>query len=120
MVLNQATGAIVYLEKGIQVAQFTGDLYLQGINLSYLAEAHYRLQDFGKTVQAGCLAMYLLEQIASTSWRQPAGLLTVLRGKVGNESFQELLAQQRSAIIPVIGVDGYDHLPSLLELYQGS
>jgi hypothetical protein len=30
-----------------------------------------------------------------------------------------LLMQQRSAIIPVIGVDGYDHLPSLLELYQG-
>jgi len=29
------------------------------------------------------------------------------------------LVQQRPAIIPVIGVDGYDHLPSLLELYQG-
>ena len=119
VVLNRAEGAIGYLEKGIQIAQFTGDLYLQGINLSYLAEAHYRLQDFGKTVQAGCLAMYLLEQIASTSWRQPAGLLTVLRGKVGNEAFQVLLVQQRPAIIPVIGVDGYDHLPSLLELYQG-
>jgi tetratricopeptide (TPR) repeat protein len=118
VVLEQAEGAIAYLEKGIQTAQFTGDLYLQGINLSYLAEAHYRLQDYGKAVQAGCLAMYLLEQIASTSWRQAAGLLTVLRGKVGTEKFQELLGQQRPAIIPVIGVDGYDHLPSLLEWYQ--
>jgi tetratricopeptide (TPR) repeat protein len=118
VVLDKAEGAIAYLEKGIQTAQFTGDLYLQGINLSYLAEAHYRLQDYGKTVQAGCLAMYLLEQIASTSWRQAAGLLTVLRGKVGTEAFQELLGQQRPEIIPVIGVDGYDHLPSLLEWYQ--
>jgi tetratricopeptide (TPR) repeat protein len=119
VVLEQAEGAIAYLEKGIQMAQFTGDLYLQGINLSYLAEAHYRLRDWGKTVQAACLAMYLLEQIASTSWRQPAGLLTVLRGQVGDEEFQALLVEQRSGIIPVIGVDGYDHLPTLLELYQG-
>jgi tetratricopeptide (TPR) repeat protein len=117
VVLEQAEGAIAYLEKGIQTAQFAGDLYLQGINLAYLAEAHYRLQDWGKTVQAACLAMYLLEQIASTSWRQPAGLLTVLRGQVGDEEFQGLLVEQRSGIIPVIGVDGYDHLPRLLELY---
>jgi tetratricopeptide (TPR) repeat protein len=118
VVLDQAEGAIAYLEKGIQTAQFTGDLYLQGINLSYLAEAHYRLQDWGKTVQAAGLAMYLLEQIASTSWRQPAGLLTVLRGQVGDEVFQALLVEMRSGIIPVIGVDGYDHLPTLLELYH--
>jgi tetratricopeptide (TPR) repeat protein len=118
VVLDQAEGAIAYLEKGIQTAQFTGDLYLQGVNLSYLAEAYYRLQDYQKTVQAGCLAMYLLEQIASTQWRQAAGLLTVLRGRVGDETFQTLLREQRSAIIPVIGVDGFDHLPSLLEWYQ--
>jgi tetratricopeptide (TPR) repeat protein len=118
VVLEQAEGAIAYLEKGIQTAQFTGDLYLQGLNLSYLAEAHYRLQDWGRTVQAASLAMYLLEQIASTSWRQPAGLLTVLRGQVGDEAFGALLVEVRSGIIPVIGVDGYDHLPRLLEMYQ--
>lgn len=118
IVLEQAERAIVYLEKGIQTAQFTGDLFLQGLNLAYLAEAHYRLQDQGRTVQTACLAMYLLDQIASTSWRQAAGLLTVLRGQVGEEAFSELLTQQRSAIIPVIGVDGFDHLPSLLARYQ--
>jgi tetratricopeptide (TPR) repeat protein len=118
VVLEQSEGAIAYLEKGIQTAQFTGDLYLQGLNLSYLAEAHYRLQDWGKTIQAGSLAMYLLEQIASTGWRQPAGLLTVLRGQVGDEAFQALLVEMRSGIIPVIGVDGYDYLPRLLEMYQ--
>jgi tetratricopeptide (TPR) repeat protein len=118
VVLDQAEGAIAYLEKGIQTAQFTGDLYLQGVNLSYLGEAYYRLQDYPKTVQTSCLAMYLLEQIGSTQWRQAAGLLTVLRGKVGDGAFQELLQEQRSTMISVIGVDGHDHLPSLLEQYQ--
>jgi tetratricopeptide (TPR) repeat protein len=119
VVLEQATAAIAYLEKGIQTAQFTGDLYLQGVNLVYLAEAYYRLEDHPKTVQAAGLGMYLLEQIASTQWRQAAGLLTVLRGRIGEPEFQALLQGQRSAIMAVIGVDGYDHLPNLLEQYQG-
>jgi tetratricopeptide (TPR) repeat protein len=118
VVLDQPQTAIAYLEGGIQAAQFSGDLYLQGVNLSYLAEAYYRLQDPAKTVYAGCLGMYLLEQIASTGWRQPAGLLIVLKGQMGAAEFQQLLAQQRAAIIAVIGVDGYDHLPDLLEQYQ--
>jgi hypothetical protein len=42
----------------------------------------------------------------------------VLRGQVGDEAFQALLVEVRSGIIPVIGVDGYDHLPRLLEMYQ--
>ncbi|MCU0570463.1 MAG: tetratricopeptide repeat protein [Oculatellaceae cyanobacterium Prado106] len=119
LVLEKAEGAIAYFEKGIQAAQFTGDLYLQGLNLTYLGEAYYRLEDYSKTIQTASLGMYLLEQIASTSWRQAAGLLTILRGQVGTEEFQRLLGEVRSAIIPVIGVDGYDALPDLLEQYQG-
>jgi tetratricopeptide (TPR) repeat protein len=116
--LDQAQAAIAYLESGIQAAQFSGDLYLQGINLTYLAEAHHRLQNPAQAIHAGCLGMYLLEQIASNTWRQAAGLLTVIRGQLGNEAFQSNLQQQRSLIISVIGVDGYDHLPTLLERYQ--
>ena len=119
VVLDQAQVAISYLEQGIQAAQFAGDVYLQGLNLVYLAEAFYRLQDWAKMVQTGCLGMYLLEQIASSSWRQAAGLLTVLQGQIGEAEFQQLLEGQRSAIIPVIGVDGYDYLPQLLEQYRG-
>ena len=64
--------------------------------------------------------MYLLEQIASKEWRQPAGLLTILQGQMGTLAFQNLLEQQRPQIIAVIGVDGYDHIPQLLEQYQSS
>ncbi|MBW4659534.1 MAG: tetratricopeptide repeat protein [Drouetiella hepatica Uher 2000/2452] len=110
--------AIGYLEKGIQSAQVSGDVYLQGQNLAYLAEAYYRLQNPPQAVQMACLGMYLLEQIGSVSWRQPAGLLTVLRGQLGKEAFDTLLKQKRSEIIAAIGVDGYDHLPDLLELYS--
>lgn len=117
LTLDRSQVAITYLESGIQSAQFAGDLYLQGINLAYLAEAHYRLQDQARAIYAAALGMYLLEQIGSTSWRQPAGLLTVMRGQLGEEAFQQLLAQQRSAIIATIGVDGYDYLPTILAQY---
>ncbi len=113
--LEQYQEAIEPLQRGVQAAQFSGDLYLQGINLVYLAEAHHRLQNPGQALYAACLSMYLLEQIGSSTWRQPAGLLTVLKGQLGSDAFQSLLLQQRPAIIAVIGVDGYDHLPHLFE-----
>ncbi len=115
--LDHAQTALAYLEGGIQAAQFSGDLFLQGFNLAYLAEAYHRLQNTEQALYCASLAMYLLEQIASTSWRQPAGLLTVLKGQLGAESFQTLLQEQRPRLIAVIGVDGYDHLPVLLAQY---
>ena len=93
-------------------------MYLQGRNLAYLAEAYYHLQNSEKTVYTGCLGMYLLEQIASNEWRQAAGLLTILQGQIGVEAFQNFLQQHRPKIIAVIGVDGYDYIPKLLEVYK--
>ncbi len=115
VMVNQPQQAIAYLESGIQAAQFTGDVYLQGMNLTYLAEAYYQLEQLDNTIYSGCLAMYLLEQIASSHWRQPAGLMRIVRGKLGNDAFQASLEHQRSQFIRVIGVDGYDHLPTLFE-----
>jgi hypothetical protein len=61
--------------------------------------------------------MYLLNQINSVEWRQVAGLLSILQGQIGEE-FKNILGQQRSQIISLIGVDGYDYLPKLLEEYK--
>jgi endonuclease IV len=47
-------------------------------------------------------------------------LLTILQGEIGEESFRNLLQQNRSKIIPVIGVDGYDYIPQLLDEYKQS
>jgi tetratricopeptide (TPR) repeat protein len=115
---GQPQVAIPYLEGGSQAAQFSGDLYLQAINLAYLADAQYQLEQTGAAIAAGSLGMYLLHQLASEEWRQPAGLLLIIQGQLGTETFQSLLEQQRSRIIPVIGVDGYDYLPNLLQQFQ--
>jgi len=120
VVLGDPLSAIAYLERGWQAAQFSGDLYLQGLNLAYMAEAYHHLQNPEKTIGTAALAMYLLEQIGAKEWQQSAGLLGILQGQLGTETWQKLLAQSRPQIIAVIGVDGYDHLPKLLEKYQRS
>ncbi|MEK0182129.1 tetratricopeptide repeat protein [Microcoleus anatoxicus] len=118
--LENSESAIEYLLKGWQAAQFSGDLYLQGLNLAYLAQAYYSINQLEKAIFAGSLGMYTLEQIGAMEWRQSAGLLTILRGQMGAEAFKESLAKSRGSIIPAIGVDGYDYIPELLEKYQQS
>lgn len=120
VILEQPEAAIPYLEKGVQTAQMSGDFYLQGLNFAYLAEAHYGLGHREQAVAAAFLGMYLLDQIQASEWRQPAELLTLLEGQLGDAAFQALRAQARSIIIAVIGVDGYDHLPQLLDTYKRS
>ena len=120
VILEQPAEAIAYLEKGISAAQFSGDLYLQALNFAYLGQAYYSMNHWDNAVSTGSLGMYLLHQISSTEWRQPAGLLIILQGQLGVEAYQKLLEQQRSKIIAFIGVDGYDYLPQLLEEYKRS
>lgn len=117
IVLEQPQAAIDYLTDGLKAAQIAGDLYLQGLNLAYLAEAYYRLQETNRAIYTSCLGMYFLESIAARDWRQPAGLLTILQGQMG-ATFALMLAQLRPELIAAIGVDGYDHLPTLIEQYR--
>jgi hypothetical protein len=89
------------------------------LNFAYLAEAHHQLGDRDKAILSACLGMYLLEHIHAQEWRQPAGLLTVLQGQ-RTESLQAFLSPYRPALLGLIGVDGYDYLPQLLEQYRQS
>jgi tetratricopeptide (TPR) repeat protein len=117
LVLNQPNEAVTHLIAGLKAAQVAGDLYLQGLDLTYLAEAYYALQAPAKTVYAACLGMYYLERIGSRQWRQAAGLLLILKGQLG-EQFLLSLQQQRNELIAAIGVDGYDYIPQLIEQYR--
>ena len=119
VILSQPSAAITALEKGIKMALNSGNTYLQGLNFTYLAEAYYTLEDLSKTIHYGCLGMYLLHQINSTEYRQAAGLLTIIKGKMSDTEFTTLLEQNRPQIIKLIGVDGYDELPKILAEYQG-
>ncbi len=120
VILEQPQVAIPFLEKGVQAALMSGDLYLQGLNFAYLAEAHHALAEREKTALAAFLGMYLLHQIGAIEWRQPAGLLSIMQGQIGELTFEQLRRQVRSEVVAVIGVDGYDHLPTLLGEYKGS
>ena len=118
--LEQPTIAIEYLQKGVEAAQTIGDLYLMGLNFTYLAEAYYRLNNVDRAVYNGCLGMFFLERISAKEWRQAAGLVAILQGQIGEESFNELLKQHRTRIVSAIGIDGFDYLPQLLEQYRRS
>jgi tetratricopeptide (TPR) repeat protein len=113
--LEQPAEAIPYLQQGLQAAQRSGDLYLQGLNWSYLAENYYRTGDRLQAIQAAMLGLYGLEQIQAPEQSQPQGLLAVLRGQLGVESFQEALRHCRPNLLPLIGVDGFDHVLQLIE-----
>ncbi len=118
LVIGDSQNAIKNLEEGFQTAQISGDLYLQGLNLANLGEANYNLANFARAIYTGSLGMYLLNQIASQEWLKVAKLLTRLQDQLGVEAFQNALQQNRSKIISVIGVDGYDYIPQLLEEYR--
>jgi tetratricopeptide (TPR) repeat protein len=117
LTIQQPEKAIEYLQQGTKAAQAVGDLYLQGLNLTYLAEAHHSLQKNKTAVFYSCLAMYQLHQIGAKEWRKGASLATVLQGQFGAEEFQAILTQYRPNLIPAIGVDGFDYLPKLLTKY---
>jgi tetratricopeptide (TPR) repeat protein len=114
--LEQHEEAIVYLQKGLQAALRSGDLYLQGLNWAYLAESYYRLGNYSQAISAGLLSLYGLEQIQAPEQSQPLGLLRVLRGRMGHEDFDATARQCRSGLLPFIGVDGFDHTIHLLNL----
>ena len=120
LVIQQPQNAVKHLETGFKSAQVSGDLYLQGLNLANLAEAYYSQQQLETAIYTASLGMYLLNQIASHEWRKAAGLLTILQGQLGQEDFVKALQQFRPRIISLIGVDGYDYIPQLLEEYRGS
>lgn len=117
IILAQPTSAIAFLEKGVKLATMAQDVYLQGLSYSYLAEAYYSIEDLKSSIYHGCLGSYLLKQINSLEWRKSAGLITIIKGQLGELSFEQLLKEMRSQIIAVIGVDGYDYLPQLLTEY---
>ena len=117
LVLSQSQEAIYHLEAGLQAAHASGDLYLRGLNCLNLAEAFYAIDQENAAVYYGCSGLYLLNTIESPDWAQAAGLLIVLKGKIGSETFQDILQQERSRIEQAIGVDGYTQIPTLLEQY---
>jgi len=118
--LGQYPAAIQSLQQGLQVAQAIGDRFLMASNFANLAAAHQGDGNLEQAVLTGCLGMYLLHQIDSPEWRQPAALLSILYGQLGPATLEGILADHRRQFLAVIGVDGYDFLQPLLARYRES
>lgn len=118
LIMQQPHTAVSYLLEGAKAARESGDLYLQGLNFNYLAEAYYALNQLEQATFNAFLAMYFLEQISAKEWQQPAGLLIVIQGKQEVSTFPDFLSKHRSAIAAIIGIDGYDYLLPLWEKYK--
>ncbi|MBP0006522.1 MAG: tetratricopeptide repeat protein [Cyanobacteria bacterium SBC] len=118
ILLERPSSAIPYLEKGLAAAQASGDLYLQGLNFAALAEAYYNLQDTERAIGTGSVAAYFLDRIRASEWKQAAGLLAILQGQLGEEAFRAELERNRTSIVALIGIDGYDDIPNLLDRYR--
>jgi tetratricopeptide (TPR) repeat protein len=120
VLLQRYDQALPILEQGLQVAQAIGDQALRGSHHSYLAIAQMHLTSLPIAAFHAALGMYLLWQIGSQQWLQPAGNLTILAGQLGAEGFATVLEDLRPAFLKEIGVDGYDYLPQLLTKYRES
>jgi len=116
--IEQPRQAQMALEKGLLMTQKIGDRDLQALCHSYLGESLYQLGQLELATYHACLGMYLLEQRQSKTWQQAAALVAILQGKIGAEGFSQLLQQMRSQFIALIGVDGFDYIPSLIEQYR--
>ncbi len=116
--IAQPSQAQIALEKGLALTQQIGDRDLQALSHAYLGETFYQLNQSELTVYHACLGMYLLEQRQSKAWQQSAALVVILQGKLGDEDFANLLQKLRSHLIALIGVDGFDHLPNLVNRYR--
>ncbi len=131
------------LIKGANAVKGSGNIYLQGLYTLYTAEAYYALKDqalknqtledqtledqtpenqTSKNVEEAifhsALAMYLLESIGSEEWRQAAGLASILQGQLGEERFQQILEKYRRQLAPIMSMEGYDALPTLIQRYR--
>ncbi|MFN4816977.1 MAG: tetratricopeptide repeat protein [Pseudanabaena sp.] len=116
--LDQPQQAQIHLELGLTISQQIGDRDLQALSHAYLGEAFYQLNQLESATYHACLGMYLLEQRLSKAWQHSAALIVVLQGKLSSESFSNILQQMRSQFIALIGIDGFDHLPNLIERYR--
>jgi tetratricopeptide (TPR) repeat protein len=109
--LGNNTEAVNYLEQSLTLARAEGDLWWQGSSHAYLAEALYSLDQPEEALIQAATAMILLERLGSTDWRQPAGLLSILQGKLG-ERFSTSLEQS------VLGRTGTEQVQALLQRYK--
>ena len=106
------------LTQGANAVKGSGNIYLQGLYTLYTAEAHHALKHSEEAIFYSALAMYLLESIGSQDWRQAAGLASILEGQLGSEKFQQTLEKYQRQLTPIMSMEGFENLHTLIEKYR--
>ena len=106
------------LTKGADAVKGSGNIYLQGLYTLYTAEAQHALKKTDEAVFYSALAMHLLNSIGSEEWRQAAGLASILQGQLGEEAFTQTLEKYRRQLAPIMSMEGFESLPTLIEKYR--
>jgi tetratricopeptide (TPR) repeat protein len=114
-VLEQFPQARQTLEQGLIVIRQVGDRDLQAVSYGYLGEACYQMGELELALTYAYVAVYLLEQQGHSTWRQSAALVSILRGRLGETKFAQVIEPQRSQLLKSIGPDGIEHLNRLLD-----
>lgn len=116
LALQQWTPAAEYALSGMDAARAIGNSYLLGLNSYYEAEAHFGSGD-PAALFYGLLSLYQLHQLGVREWRSAAGLVKILQG---GQALSIAGAGVRDQLLPWIGVDGYDYLPTIMAEYEGT
>jgi tetratricopeptide (TPR) repeat protein len=115
--LNHPIESLRWIQTGLKAAAQCGDIYLQALSFTVMAEACQALQHPNDAIYAACLALHHFHQLNCREWRQPAALLSNLQTRLGDR-FEDLLQAELPQILDQIGVEGFAHIPTLLAQYQ--
>ncbi len=86
--------ALTHLDIGLSLAAAEGDLWWQGIARAARAEVFNSLGAPERSAVDAVLAMLMLERAGSADWRQPAGLVLILRTRLA-DNFRPVLEAAR-------------------------
>ncbi|UFP92750.1 hypothetical protein [Gloeobacter morelensis] len=82
LLMSRSGEAVALLEQGLTLAGGLADLWWEGTLRAALAEALASVEQPEAAVGQAAAAMLLLERLGVSDWRQPAGLLVVLRNRL--------------------------------------
>jgi tetratricopeptide (TPR) repeat protein len=119
LALQQWTNAADYALRGMEAARAIGNSYLLGLNSYYGAEAYFGKGDPAALFYA-LLSLYQLHQLGVREWRSAAGLVKILQGGQDLAVAETTELTLREQLLPWIGVDGYDYLPTIMGEYEGT
>jgi tetratricopeptide (TPR) repeat protein len=117
LTLGHPGEALKWVQTGLERSAVCGEVYLQSLNFSMMAQACYELHHPSDAIYAACLALHHFDRLDRPEWRQPAALLAQMQGRLGSR-FEELLQNELGEIIRQIGVEGFAQIPELMERYR--